>query len=93
MPLSAEKCFVMHFGNRNPRRDYSLGDVSKPITTVFKNLGVIRFESKIYDTMPEYINTFLMILTSASRPLASGMIWRCSDHVIRAYSGRPSLPS
>jgi hypothetical protein len=50
MPLSTEKCFVIHFGNRNPRHNYSLGDVSMPITTVFKDLRVIRSEGKIYGT-------------------------------------------
>ena len=50
MALLAEKCFLMHFGNRNPRRDYYLGDVSMLVTAVFKDLGVIRSEDKIYDT-------------------------------------------
>jgi ribonuclease P/MRP protein subunit RPP40 len=48
MPLSLDKCNVMHCGKDNPRMMYILGD--QPVTCVaqFKDLGVLRIPDSTY---------------------------------------------
>lgn len=49
MPLSIDKCLVLHCGMYNPRHSYSLGHQSLPASTQFKDLGVLRCTSSRYN--------------------------------------------
>ena len=42
MPLSVEKCYVMHCGPSNPKRNYTCNGVTLPSASEISDLGVIR---------------------------------------------------
>ena len=48
MPLSVDKCTVLHCGAANPNLHYDLHNLQMPSTTQFKDLGVTRSQLKPY---------------------------------------------
>ena len=70
MPLSIEKCLLMHCGLHNPRRSYNLGGIPLHVADTVADLGIARTVAEGYS---HHIKDVVM---KASRSRASGMIQR-----------------
>ena len=68
MPLSIEKCLMLHCGRKNPNVGYTCNGCPVPVSDKIKDLGVMRAAVNGYDCHPGYI------ITKANR--LSGLILR-----------------
>ncbi len=48
MPLSVDKCGVLHYGNNQPNHSYHLNGRVMPTVTSFRDLGVVRSNTAAY---------------------------------------------
>ena len=69
VPLSVDKCIVLHYGAENPNWVYKIDGQPLPVSADFKNLEILRFIPNMYSKHVAY--------KASSNWLLSGLISRC----------------